>query len=186
MNDSRIVDLYLARDEDAIRATEAEYGAKLGRIAAGILGDVQAAEECVNSAYLRAWNSIPPNEPREYLFPYLAKLTRQIALNLIKTASAVKRTALLTELTQEMSECMPSRIGVEDEAEARELMRLVNTFLSRLPEEKRSIFLRRYWYFDPIADIAKSFGCREGRVRTLLYRIREQLKTFLEAEGYKI
>ena len=186
MDDSAIVELFFARDEAAIKSVSERYGEKLIRLADGILGDRREAEECVNDAYLRAWNSIPPNEPRQYLFAYLAKIVRQNALNRIKTASAKKRTALLTELTQEMSECLPSRRGVEDEAEANELSRLINAFLGSLSEEKRAVFLRRYWYFDPITDIAKSFGFRESKVKTMLFRTREKLKVYLTEEGYSV
>lgn len=186
MNDQLIVELYLARDEAAIGETSAQYGLKLKRIAASILGDAHAAEECVNDVYLRAWNSIPPNEPRQYLFAYLARITRQIALSRLKTAGALKRSALLTELTAEMEECLPFGADTADEAEARELSRLINAFLAMLSAEKRAVFLRRYWYFDSIAEIAKSFGFRESKVKTMLFRMREKLRAYLEKEGYRV
>lgn len=186
MDDARIVDLFLVKDEAAIAFAAEKYGSKLSRLAERILEDAHAAEECVSDAYLRAWNSIPPSEPRGYLFPYLARITRQSALDRVKKAGAAKRSALLVELSAEMEECLPSGEDPADEAEARELMRLINAFLSELPDEKRAVFLRRYWYFDSVADIAKSLGFRESKVKTMLFRMREKLRAYLEKEGYNV
>ena len=186
MDDAKVVELFLERDEAALRAVSESYGPKLLRLAGRILGDAQAAEECVNDAYLRAWNSIPPNEPRQYLFAYLARLVRQLAISRLRSDSALKRSAAVTELTSEMEECLPLGNDTANEAEARELMRLINAFLKALPDEKRAVFLRRYWYFDSVSDIAGRFGCRESRVKTMLFRTREKLKAYLEKEGYHV
>lgn len=186
MDDSALVDLFFVRDEAALDGASECYGEKLRRLAFGILGDRQAAEECVNDALLRAWNSIPPDEPRQYLFAYLARIVRQAALNRLKSVNTAKRSAVVTELTAEMAECLPSGLDTAGEAEAKELSRLINAFLASLDEEKRAVFMRRYWYFDPIAAIAKSFGFREGKVRTMLFRTREKLRAYLEKEGYDV
>lgn len=184
MDDGRIVDLFLTRDESAIAGVAEKYGARLLGLAERILGDAQAAEECVSDAYLRAWNSIPPNEPRQYLFPYLARITRQSALDRVRTAGAKKRSALVVELTAEMETCIPSGVSAADEAEARELMGLINAFLASLAEEKRIVFLKRYWYFEPVRAIANDLGMSGSKVKTILFRTREKLKAYLKKEGY--
>ena len=184
MDDSRLVDLFLARDESAISGTAEKYGQKLLRLAKRLLGSTDDAEECINDAYLRAWDSIPPNEPRQYLFPFLARIARQNALNRVRSSAAAKRSALVVELTAEMEECLPSSLDASSGAEKRELMGLINAFLARLPEEKRIIFLKRYWYFEPVTSIAVTLGISQSKVKTTLFRTREKLKAYLEEEGY--
>ena len=63
MEDSRIVQLYWDRDQEAIPATSEKYGSYCGSIARNILGSREDAEECVNDTWLRAWNAMPPHRP---------------------------------------------------------------------------------------------------------------------------
>ena len=186
MTDQTIVELYMKRDETAIEATEEKYGARLRGFAYSALNDRQAAEEIANDVYYKAWNSIPPNEPAGYLLPYLLKIARQLTLNRIKRLSYDKRSAVLTELTREMEECLPSGFDMESEIEAKELKREIDAFLLKLPEEKRNVFVRRYWFFDSIPEIAERLGCRENRIKTMLYRIRADLKVCLQNKGYNV
>lgn len=57
-------------------------------------------------------------------------------------------------------------------------------FSAKLPEEQRNLFLRRYWYLDSIADIARRFACSESKVKTTLLRCRKRLREHLEEGGY--
>ena len=93
MNDNEIVELYLSRNEEAINQTALKYGARLRKIAFRILDDYDTAEECENSAYFETWESIPPHEPREYLYPFLARITRHISLNCCRDRSRLKRSS---------------------------------------------------------------------------------------------
>ena len=163
-----------------------KYGARLYKLAFSILNDGQYAEECVNDALLKAWESIPPNEPRGYMLPYLMRIVRQIALNRAKSLSAHKRSAAFTELTREMEECLPSRIDTEGEAEANELSACVNCFLSSLDKEKRDIFIMRYWFCESIPEISRKLGCGKSKIKMSLLRTRRELKSFLENKGYII
>ena len=108
MEDSRIVDLYLERNEEAIKETSSKYGPKLRRLSYGITADHQESEECENSTYLQAWNLIPPNEPRSYLYAFLAKITRHLSLNVIREKKALKRNAIVLELSLELEQCIPA------------------------------------------------------------------------------
>ncbi len=63
MTDEQIVDLFFQRSEKAISETETAYGRYFHYIAYGILRDEEDAKEIVNDAYLKAWNSIPPERP---------------------------------------------------------------------------------------------------------------------------
>ncbi len=151
-----------------------------------ITGDAQEAEECENDAYLKAWNSIPPHEPHEYLFPFLTRLLRNSALNCCRSKSSGKRKALLQELNDELSNTIPSREGVEESVSEHQLAEAINTFLSALPEETRRVFIRRYWYMDSIERIAKGYGISNAKVKSMLFRCRNKLRDYLEKEGYHI
>ncbi|MBQ8814724.1 MAG: RNA polymerase sigma factor [Lachnospiraceae bacterium] len=186
MEDHNIVELYLNRDETAISQTSEKFGKRLRTLAYGIVGDRQIAEECENDTYMEAWNAIPPHEPRNYLYAFLARITRHISLNRCRERSRLKRSAFICELTAEMEQCIPAPDDVECRIDDMALREALNGFLSMLKEEKRNIFLRRYWYLDSIADISKRFGVSESKVKTTLFRCRGQLREYLEKEGYTI
>ena len=184
MTDGEIVELYLARDEDALRHTAEKYGARLRALAYGILEDMPAAEECENDVYLAAWDSIPPHEPRDYLFAYLARIARHISLDRCRLRAREKRSAYLEELTGELTDCLPSPERAEERLEAGELARAISAWLRTLPAEKRTLFLRRYWYCDPVAALAGRLGWGDNRVKTALHRLRRGLREHLEKEGW--
>ena len=186
MDDSGIVDLYLSRDESAISETSEKYGRKLRRIAYGILGNISSAEECENDTYLQAWDHIPPDEPRTCLFAFLGKITRHLAIDECRKNTSRKRYALFCELTQEMEECIPAGNDVEESFEAGVLTQFINSFLGNCSPEQRIIFVRRYWFFDTIPEIAGRYGYSRSKVKTTLFRLREGLKEHLRREGYSI
>lgn len=186
MNDREIIDHFLERSEDAIAEADAEYGARLRRIALGVTGDPGIAEECVNDAYLEAWNRIPPNTPYGYLFAYLGRIVRFTAITRMEREKAQKRSAALVELTDELADCLPSTADVANEVEAKRLIRSVNAFLRKQPEEKRSIFIRRYWFCDPVDHIAELSGRSVGSVKMILLRMRKKLRSHLEKDGFTI
>ena len=184
MDDSKIVELYLSRDETAISQTERKYGLKLKRIAYNILNNMASAEECENDTYLEAWNRIPPNEPRSYLFAFLGKITRHLAIDECRKIASQKRQALFCELTLEMEECIPGKGSVEEEIGMELICEQINVFLEGCAPWQRCVFVRRYWCFDSIADISKRYGFSKSKVKTTLYRMRERLREHLEKNGY--
>lgn len=186
MDDSQIVELYLRRDESAVAHTAEKYGGRLRALALGILRDAQAAEECENDAYFEAWRSIPPNQPRDYLYPFLVRIVRHTALDRCRARDRLKRSALVVELSAELEQCLPAPDDAACRLDALALGEAVNGFLAGLSREKRVMFLRRYWYLDSVADVARRFGCSEGRVKTTLFRLRRQLRDYLKQEGYML
>lgn len=186
MNDNEIVELYLSRNEEAINQTAQKYGSKLRNIANSILNDRETAKECVNDAYLETWELIPPHEPRNYLFAFVGRIVRHIALNVCKKNSRQKRYALYCELTQEMQECIPAKDDIEAEVEVKYLSSLIDEFLETCTEEQQNVFVRRYWYFDSVSQIAKTYGFSQSKVKTMLFRMRSELKNHLEKGGYDI
>ena len=186
MDDNKIVEFYLSRNEDAISQTAAKYGSRLRNIANNILNDRETAKECENDTYLRAWNLIPPNEPREYLFAFMGRIVRNIALDRCRNENRQKRHVIYCELTQEMQECIPSESNPESDVEAQYLSNLIDGFLGTCTREQRSVFVRRYWYFETIPTICKRYGFSQSKVKMMLLRMREQLKEYLIKGGYDL
>ena len=184
MEDRKIIDLFLARNEDAIRHTADTYGRRLFTLADNILKNDQDAEENVNDTYMRSWDTIPPQRPRHF-FAYLAKICRHFALDKLDWKSAVKRNAEVVSLTQEMETCIPDETR-ERELDSRELGRILDAFLRTLSDENQMVFLRRYWYVDTIAEIAFRYGISESAVNMRLNRTRSKLAAYLAKEGIKV
>lgn len=186
MDDGMLVDLYLARDEAALFHTQEKYGLRLKALAQNILSNLSTAEECENDTYLAAWNSIPPHEPRSYLFAFLARITRHLALDRCRSQNRQKRSVQLLELTNEMEQCIPSAFSTEEHTDAVELGETISDFLRTQNEDARNVFLRRYWYMDSVSAIAKRFGFSENKVKSMLMRSRNGLRAHLEKEGYSL
>ena len=184
MEDSKILELYFARNEDAIQHTDDTYGRRLYHLADSIVKNGQDAEESVSDTYMQAWNTIPPQKPRHF-FAYLAKICRNFALKKLDWHHAAKRNAEVVSLTEEMEMCIPDQ-SRDRELEARELGMLLDRFLRTLTPENQMIFLRRYWYVDTIAEIAARYGISESAVQMRLNRTREKMCTYLEKEGIKV
>ena len=184
MEDREIVELYWSRSERAITETADKYGKYCRTIALRILNDEQDSEECVNDAYLQAWNAIPPRRP-ERLGAFLGKLVRNTALNRYKRANAEKRGGGQVPLAlEELAECIP---GGSDPARAVDelaLTQALERFLAGLPGETRKIFMRRYWYLSTVQEIAADLGLGESKVKMTLLRARNKLRTQLEQEGF--
>ena len=184
MEDERIIELYNSRDEAAIEETRNRYGSRIRAVAAGILRDEEDAKECESDTYFKAWNSIPPQQPRHF-FAYLAKITRNSALTRLEAANAAKRRAELIELTDELQQCVPD-VMAQRSFEAAETGELLSSFLRSENAESRVIFIRRYWLAQSVAEIAGSLGFSESKVKSSLMHTRERLRGFLEKEGIEI
>lgn len=179
MEDHRIIDLYWARSEEAIPATDEKYGRLLAHVARNILQDRLDVEECVNDSYLGAWNAMPPQRP-SVLRSFLCRITRNLALDRSDYNNAAKRSQSCTASLEELESVGDPRGGPEEEVV---LSQLINGFLSGLKPEQRVIFLRRYWYFDSVREIARRLDCTESKVTASLHRSRNQLRAYLEGEG---
>ncbi len=184
MEDTNIIELFFARDEEAIRQTDAAYGKRLFRIADNILHCREDSEESVSDTYVKTWNSIPPNRPSHF-FSYLARICRNLSLNKLERDNARKRKAQIVSLTQEMEQCIPDSHRSCDLG-PRELGKALNAFLETLSDENQMIFVRRYWYVETTAEIAARYGIREGTVVTRLHRLRSKLAHYLEQEGFNL
>lgn len=184
MQDSDIVELYWQRDESAIAETSRKYGNYCHKIAQNILACHEDSEECVNDAYLAAWNSIPPARPAA-LAAYLGRLTRNLAINRYKANNAAKRGGGELALSlDELDDCIPDPVAEERSAE--ELGRLISDFLHAQPATARQAFVRRYFYNDSISDVAQGFGLTVSAAKSMLHRTRLGLRSYLEEHGINI
>lgn len=186
MDDRQIITLYNNRDERAITESANKYGKHCYSIAYNILSDAEDSEECLNDTWLDAWNSIPPAFPSS-LKLFLSKIVRNLSLDKYKYRHREKRGGSEIELAlEEIEEFVKDTSSVEDEVTERELANVISDFLHTIPERDCNIFLRRYYYVDPISAIAKRYKVSESNVFMILSRTRSKLKAHLEDRGYTV
>ncbi|WP_136608084.1 RNA polymerase sigma factor [Paenibacillus dokdonensis] len=183
MEDREIIQLYFARNETAIEETSKKYRNYCTRIAHNILSNVEDSEECVNDAFLGAWEAIPPKSP-DKLSSYLGRITRNIALNRFDYYTAKKRNKEFETVLDELNDCLSSSDNVESRYEEEQMAGAISRFLQSIHEDHRNIFLRRYWYSDSLADIASRFSISESKTKSVLFRTRKKLQIYLKKEGY--
>ena len=180
--DQKIIDLYWNRSENAITETAVKYGRYCTSIAYGILKSREDAQECVSDAYLMAWNAIPPRRPAD-LGTYLGKITRNLSIDRLRTRNRDKRGGGEMPLAlEELEEVVVGSDSPENEAIRKELAASMNRFLGESTVQERYVFVRRYWYLDSLADIAKNTGFSGSKVASMLFRLRGRLKKQLIKE----
>lgn len=185
MEDEEIIALYWQRDENAIRETSSKYGKLCWRIACNILSSHEDCEECVDDTYLAVWRSIPDQRPAR--FPaFIGKIARNTALKKYEYLTAAKRNPGAVTALEELGESVSDRDSVEDKVENRRIERAIDAFLWRQPKDKRTIFVRRYWYLDSIERISAAAGYSQSKVKNILYHMRRKLRAHLESEGIEL
>ena len=182
MDDKAIIDLFFERSEQAIRELDTKYGKPCHKVSYNILNNQQDAEECVNDAYLGTWNAIPPQRPNP-LLTFLCRIVRNLSIMRYHANTATKRNSAYDIALEELENCLSSGITVEDEVEGKLLVQTIEDFLDTLSRDSRVIFMRRYWFSDSYAEIAKQVGISEKTVSVRLTRIRNQLREHLIKEG---
>ena len=183
LEDSKIVDLYWQRSEEAIPETAVKFGGYCRTIAYNILSDEQDAEECVNETWFRAWNSMPTHRP-VLLAPFLGKLTRWISMTRLRERNALRRGGGETPLVlDELSEVIPDDTDPEKQVELKELRAALRKFVGDLDDTEARVFLARCWYMTGVKEIAEKIGMTPGNVSTMLHRTRRKLQKYLKEEG---
>ena len=182
MDDRSMIELYFARDERAIKETAAKYGKVCLRLAQNILGNAQDAEECVNDAYVGVWNAIPPTRPDDFC-AFICRITRNLSLKRLRTLTRQKCSRDMVVSMSELEEILPDEAvdGREGEIAA-----AISAFLREQSEDVRGVFIRKYYFFDSVADIAKCFGFSQSKVKSMLFHTRNKLKEYLIKEGIMI
>ena len=182
MEDERIIQLFFERSESAIKELNQKYGAFCTKVARNILNNHQDAEECVNDAYLGAWNNIPPERPNP-LRTYICRIVRNLATKKYYANRAKKRDSSYDVALEELESCIPAAGSVEEQWNAKEVAHSIDDFLEHLDRENRILFVRRYWYGESVSDLARLFQISNHNVTVRLSRIREKLKVHLQKEG---
>ena len=182
MDDAAILALYWARSERAITETDRKYGSYCRAIARNLLSSREDAEECVSDTWWKAWNAMPPSRP-ECLQTFLGRITRNLSLDRIRRAQAKKRPSdTMREVLSELEDCAPSA----ELADQLHLTDCLNRFLEQLSPEKRRVFLLRYWYACSIPETARQTGCTKAEVKSMLTRVRKELRDFLQKEDITV
>lgn len=182
MEDYQIIDLFFDRSEQAISELDSKYGRTCHSLSYNILHNQLDAEECVNDAYLGAWNSIPPKRPNP-LLAFVCKIVRNLSITRYRANTAMKRNSSFTLALEEIEDCLSSAVTVEDEIAHKELVAAIEAFLDTLSAENRVIFMRRYWFADSYREIAGQVGLTEKNVSMRLSRLRRQMKTYMAEKG---
>ena len=181
-----IIDLYFSRDEKAIGETAVKYGGYCFTISNNILKNNNDAQECVNDTYLRTWNSIPPTKPLK-LGTFLGRITRNLSLDRYKFNRTKKREGSEFELLlTELEECVSSGLTIENEFDSNFVIQSINDWLLSQIPKNRVLFVRRYWYAESINDLASNHQISESKVKSILFRMRKNLKIQLKREGVEL
>lgn len=178
VDDEKIIKMFFERSEQGIRELDIKYGKICHNLSYNIVSSRQDAEECVNEAYLGAWNAIPPARPNP-LLAYIVKIVRNVSIKAYYKKEAAKRSSTYTIAMEEIEFCIADPNTVEAEIETKELARIIEEFLDTLTIENRVIFMRRYWFSDSCKDIAEFVGLTEKNVSVRLTRIRKKMKDYL-------
>ena len=184
MNDLSIIELYFARDEEAIKQTDIKYGKLCHSVAYNILNNNEDSEECVNDTYIGVWNAIPPTRPNNFM-AFVCKITRNLSLKRLEAMSRQKRSQAILVSLDELAEVLSDESiadGVSDE----DIGKLISDFLRNEKSEIRDVFIRKYYFFDSIGDIARRYDFTESKVKNMLHHTRTKLKDFLIKEGIEI
>jgi len=185
MEDTAIIELYWARNEDALIQTDQKYGPMCRSLAFNILSDRQDSEECVNDTWHRAWDTIPPQRP-DSLRAYLGRIVRNLSISRLRKRTAQKRGGGLDVMLSELEDCLPDAGGVEDKLERRELAAAISRWLRTLSPDDRVLFVRRYWYGEPSHDLALKWDLLPNQMAKRMLKLRRSLKQFLEQEGFDV
>ena len=184
MDDLMIIELYFARNEQAIKETDIKYGKLCFSMANNILSNDEDSEECVNDTYLSVWNKIPPTRPNNFR-AFICKIVRNLSMKKLEFNRALKRTQNVTVSYTELEEILPdTRTAPEWEYE--NLGKIISDFLQNEKEDARNVFIRKYYFFDSISDIAERYSFTESKVKNMLYHSRNKLRECLKKEGIEV
>lgn len=185
MDDSKIIELYYQREEQAITETDAKYGPFCRAIALNILSVREDAEECVNDTWHTAWNRMPPDLPQS-LKAFLGRITRNLSISRFRANRAQKRYDGMEILLSELDDCVPDVRGVEETVDEHTLSDLISRWLNNLPVDDCTLFVRRYWYGEAVKDLARKWECTPNKMAQRMMVLRRDLKAFLEKEGVAV
>ena len=184
MEDHEIVELYFFRDERAIKETDLKYGKLCHSIAYNILKNNEDSEECVNDTYIGVWNAIPPEKPNHFM-AFVCKIARNLALKRLEAATRQKRSQATVISLSELEEILSDE-SIAADVSNEEIGKAISVFLRKEKADSRKVFIRKYYFFDSISEIAERYDFTESKVKNMLYHTRNKLKEYLIKEGIEI
>jgi len=184
MDDQQIIDLYFDRNEQAISETDMKYGKLCHNIAYNILSNREDSEECVNDTYIGVWNAIPPTRPDNFM-AFVCRIARNLSLKRLEFLKREKRSADVILSLDELSAVLPDERYAPDVSDE-DVGRLISQFLRTQKEDVRNVFIRKYYFFDSVKEIAERYSFTESKVKNMLFYTRNKLKDYLIKEGVEI
>lgn len=203
MEDQDIIQLFWDRNQEAIGESEKKYGRYRHAISMRIVRSLEDAQECVNDTWLHAWEAMPPTWPGR-LSVWLGRVTRNLSLNRLEKQQAQKRgggesVLIFDELENLISNrCSALSAGAyatratttslapDEAAITRELAAEISSWLWTLPDQKRHVFIGRYYYFTDLDTLVKQTGLPKNNLSVMLHRIRQDLRRYLRKRGYDV
>ncbi len=184
MEDQQIIDLYFDRNEQAITETNVKYGKLCHSIAYNILSNREDSEECVNDTYIGVWNAIPPTRPDNFM-AFVCRIARNLSLKRLEFLKREKRSADVILSLDELSAVLPDERYAPDVSDE-DVGRLISQFLRTQKEDVRNVFIRKYYFFDSVKEIAERYSFTESKVKNMLFYTRNKVKDYLIKEGVEI
>ena len=186
LEDEKIIDLFWQRNENAISETDRKYGELVFKIAYNILYDKGDSEECQNDTYLDIWNAIPPTRPRVFV-AFIVKIARRISIDLYRKKSSKKMipSEFKTSI-EELEYCLQGESEIDESLYAKELVKLINSYLRTLNEKQRYIFVGRFYFASSVEELAREIGTTPSNVYKALEKIKKGLKSYLARKGMSV
>ncbi len=181
MTDNEIIGLFFSRSESAITETGSKYGRLCRKVSYNILMNEEDMEECINSAYQKLWENIPPKKP-ESLCGYLCKIVRNLALNIRRKEAAYG----MDNCYEELSEPFSDNSNVETAFESKQITGYINEFLGKQKKQNRMVFTARYYFGMSVREIASGYEISENAVKSRLKRMRNDLRDYLSERGVEV
>lgn len=185
MKDEKIIELFFARNEDALRETELKYRNLCLYVASNFLVSREDREETLNDSLLALWNSIPPERP-DNLPAFLSEIVRRLSINKSRANNAWKRGKNVQIVGEEFLSIIEDGTDLAAQFDAKRGGELISAFLRASSKSDRKIFIMRYWLDMSIEQISSQTGFGESKVKVTLHRMRKKLATELGKEGITV
>ncbi len=185
MKDEKIIELFFARNEDALRETELKYRNLCLYVASNFLVSREDREETLNDSLLALWNSIPPERP-DNLPAFLSEIVRRLSINKSRANNAWKRGKNVQIVGEEFLSMIEDGTDLAAQFDAKRGGELISAFLRASSKSDRKIFIMRYWLDMSIEQISSQTGFGESKIKVTLHRMRKKLAAELGKEGITV
>lgn len=156
-------------DSPAYAEVVRQHRRSLYKLAWSVLGSEDEAEDCVQEAFVKAYEAIRRRGAPPHLTAWLRRITVNCAI------SQLRRRAV--RLTSPLADESPETGGatLQEQVEAVELQRRICLAAQSLPLRQRVAFGLVHINGLSQAEAAETMGCSLGSVKVHLYRARERL-----------